>query len=39
MAYMGVLGSYWGDFEQALVTAAGLKHDEVRATVKSALER
>ena len=39
MAYEGVLGSFWGAFEPALGTAAGLKRDEVRATVESALER
>ena len=39
MAYEGVLGSFWGDFEQALGTAAGLARDEVRATVETALER
>ena len=39
MAYEGVLGSFWGTFEQALGTAAGLKRGEIRDTVESALER
>ena len=39
MAYEGVLGSFWGPFDEALGTAAGLARDEVRATVESALER
>ncbi len=39
MAYRGVLGSFWGTFEQALGNAAGLGRDEIRATVESALER
>ncbi len=39
MAYEGVLGSFWGPFEDALGTAAGLRRDEVRATVEDALER
>ena len=39
LAYEGVLGSFWDPFEQALGAAAGLKRDEVCATVESALER
>ena len=39
IGYDGVLGSFWGPFEEALGTAAGLRRAEVRATVESALER
>ena len=39
MASNGVLGSFWGAFEQALETVGGLKRDEVRAAVERTLER
>ena len=39
VGYDGVLGAFWGPFEAALGTAAGLKREEVRATMESALER
>ena len=39
MAYEGVLGSFWGTFEEALEAAGGLKRDDVRAAVERTLER
>ena len=38
LAWQGVLGSFWGAFEGALESAAGLKQDDVRDAVEKALE-